>query len=113
MPSPERNIKKLEATVAMGNISLLMENWFKREDPASIDVADSFREEEKKNQGNIPLNTKHVKLGFPVLKIFVKTKLTTNASNIGFRIDHPKPKPVPIYLFFRSFATRLFNVSFL
>jgi len=72
-----------------------------------------LRDEEKKNQGNIPLRTKQVKLGLPVLKIFVKTKLITNASNIGLRTDHPKPSLDPIYLFLMLFMIKLLNTSLL
>jgi len=76
-------------------------------------VADSLTDDEKKNHGTMPLRTKHVKLGLPALKILVKTKLITSASNIGFRIGHPKPNLEPIYLPLRFFITRLLNMSFL
>lgn len=109
IPSPDSKIRKLEYTVAIGNISRWIGNWFKRDDPDRIDAADSFREDEKKNHGSIPLKTKHVKFGLSVLNMFVKTKLITSASNIGFKTDQPKPSLDPIYLFVRLFITRLFN----
>lgn len=113
MPRPVKKTIKLENTVTTGNISRGIENWFNKDELLKTEFADSLTDDEKKNHGNIPLRTKNVKLYLLVLKIFVKTKLITKASNSGLIIDHPKPNLEPIYLFLRSFMTKLLKISLL